>query len=138
MVKLERHFDTEYERILLCKSLYIFGLLTLLLHFFLHRYGFPSTHTISGFVPLTLVVDLWSQGFIQESYVGYLLSIVWMISIMMSRCRESRSLMFLHQLHLLQNHMVHIFHRLWRIVFLKPTSVQKNEFQNFTFCKDFE
>ena len=59
VVRLERHFETEY--------------------------GFPSTHTISGILPVTYILDLMKIGVITDHVTGYSLGGLYLVSIMASR-----------------------------------------------------
>ena len=58
VVRLERHFETEY--------------------------GFPSTHTISGVLPVTYILDLLKIGVVTNRLLSYSLGGLYLISIMAS------------------------------------------------------
>ena len=59
IIRLERHFETEY--------------------------GFPSTHTISGILPVTYILDLLKVGVVTNQLLSYSLGGLYLISIMASR-----------------------------------------------------
>ena len=59
IIRLERHFETEY--------------------------GFPSTHTISGILPVTYILDLLKLGVVTNQLLSYSLGGLYLISIMASR-----------------------------------------------------
>ena len=59
VIRLERHFETEY--------------------------GFPSTHTISGILPVTYILDLVKVGVITDRIWSCSIGGLYLVSIMASR-----------------------------------------------------